>query len=78
MSILFGKAPRKTVALMAHEHENLYLVLALCNDGTIWQLVGIERGAPKWEQIPNPPEFDPDPPQPELPFVDPPPLLPAV
>lgn len=32
-----------------------YLVLAVCDDGTLWQLWGLYEGNPKWEPFPTPP-----------------------
>lgn len=31
-----------------------YLVLALCDDGTIWKLSGLYEGKPCWEPFPSP------------------------
>lgn len=33
-----------------------YLILAVCNDGTIWQLHGLYEGKPKWELFVQPPQ----------------------
>lgn len=35
-----------------------YLVLAVCNDGTIWKLDGLYEGNPSWEPFPVPPQKD--------------------
>lgn len=36
-----------------------YLILAVCNDGTIWSLVNLYREngeEPRWERYPEPPQ----------------------
>lgn len=48
--------PRKVVQLSSViDGRGKYLVLALCNDGTIWQLDGLYEGAAYWEPFPVPP-----------------------
>jgi hypothetical protein len=32
-----------------------YFILALCDDGTLWQLDGLYEGRPKWNPFPAPP-----------------------
>jgi len=36
-----------------------YFVLALCDDGTLWQLDGLYEGKPEWKPFPVPPETYP-------------------
>jgi len=33
-----------------------YLVIAVCDDGTLWQMGGLYEGKMEWTQIPAPPE----------------------
>ena len=49
------KQPRKVIQLTAiHQHEGDDLVVALCDDGSIWVLSNIEG----WEQIADVPQYD--------------------
>lgn len=37
-----------------------YLVLAVCNDGTLWKLDGLYEGKSTWEPFPNVPQPPPE------------------
>jgi hypothetical protein len=53
---------RKTIQIsMQIDSVGKYLVLALCDDGTIWQLDGLYEGKSKWHLFPTPPSFIPKP-----------------
>lgn len=48
---------RKVIQLVTSiDSVGKYLVLAVCNDGTIWQLNGLYEGQWEWEQKPTPPK----------------------
>jgi hypothetical protein len=51
--------PRKTIQVMSVlDSVGKYLVLAVCDDGTIWQLANLYREhgkEPYWEKFPTPP-----------------------
>jgi hypothetical protein len=47
---------RKVVQIsMAMNEYGKYFVLALCDDGTLWQLEGLHEGIPSWKSFPVPP-----------------------
>lgn len=48
---------RKTINVTALSLNGGYFVLATCDDGTMWQLLNLNRehGEPKWRQFINPP-----------------------
>jgi hypothetical protein len=47
---------RKTIQIaMQIDPVGKYFVLALCDDGTIWQLEGLYEGHPIWKSFPVPP-----------------------
>jgi len=49
-------SPRKAVQISSQiDSVGKYLVLALCDDGTIWQLGGLYEAKLKWEPFPHPP-----------------------
>lgn len=51
--------PRKVKQVVSSiDSVGKYLVLAVCDDGTLWQLDGLYEGAPFWEPFPTPPLFD--------------------
>ena len=43
------------IAMQVGDTKGKYLVLALCDDGTIWQLEGLYEGYPIWKSFPVPP-----------------------
>lgn len=47
---------RKTIQVSSSiDPVGKYLVLALCDDGTLWRLSGLYEGKPEWEPFPVPP-----------------------
>lgn len=46
---------RKTIQVTAVMEAGRYLVLALCDDGTIWKMGGLYEGAIVWTAVPTPP-----------------------
>lgn len=48
---------RKTIQLSTViDSVGKYLVLAVCDDGSIWKLDGLYEGTPKWERFATPPK----------------------
>ncbi len=48
---------RKVIQVMSSiDVVGKYLILAVCNDGTLWKLDGLYEGEPKWESFPTPPK----------------------
>jgi len=50
--------PKRKVIQIASVLDSVgkYFVLAVCNDGTIWQLDGLYEGDCKWEKFVQPPQ----------------------
>jgi len=52
-----SKRQRKTIQVVSTiDSVGKYLVLAVCNDGTLWKLDGLYEGKPFWEEFPAPPQ----------------------
>lgn len=48
---------RKTIQVMSVlDSVGKYLIIAVCDDGTLWQMSGLYESKIKWEQIPSPPQ----------------------
>lgn len=47
---------RKVIQVaMSIDSVGKYFVLALCDDGSLWQLDGLYEGKPEWHPFPVPP-----------------------
>lgn len=47
---------RKVIQIMSvMDSVGKYLILAVCDDGTIWQMDGLYEGNIGWSLIPSPP-----------------------
>lgn len=48
---------RKPIQVTAQfDDVGRYFVLAICDDGTVWKLIGLYEGKPEWELFPGIPQ----------------------
>lgn len=38
--------------------DGRYFIIALCDDGTLWQLGGVYESKPEWKRLISPPTYD--------------------
>jgi len=51
---------RKVIQITSNiDSVGKYLILAVCNDGTIWKLDGLYEGDPIWQPFITPPQPTP-------------------
>lgn len=52
----FQSAPRRVIQISASiDSVGKYFVVAVCNDGTLWQMGGLYEGEIRWDPIISPP-----------------------
>ena len=50
------KFHRKVIQMCSYVGPDANLILAVCNDGTLWSLHDVDNGSFKWESFPSPPQ----------------------
>jgi hypothetical protein len=53
-SVVMSERKVKQIAINI-DSVGKYLVIAVCDDGTLWQMSGLYEGQISWHQIPAPP-----------------------